>query len=258
MRKGKIAAAIITKNEGKNIAGCIERVAGWADEVIVIDGFSEDKTAEIAKKKGAKVITHRFEGDFSVERNKAMENTACDWVLHLDADDRVTEEFKRVVDDVIDSDPSINIYKFRRKNIFLGHFMEYGGWYHSIPNLTRRAKVRFEGRLHERPVAEGETGEINADIEHHPYGSIAQFVERHNRYSSIEAERIAEENKNISVKEIKKNMIGRTVKIFWKMYVKKKGYKEGAHGLVFAVLFALTNFLTWAKVWEKTINKSMR
>ena len=253
-RKSKITVAVITKNEEKNIKGCIESVRGWADEVIVVDGCSEDKTAEIATALDAKVIEHRFEGSFAQERNISMKNTKSEWVLHIDADDRVTEEFKNTVDETIDKDESVDVYKFRRKSFFLGHFMEHGGWYHYVPNLVRRDRVEFEGVLHEKPVYSGRAVEISADIEHYPYDSIAQFIERHNRYSTLEAGRIFKDIGWSKIALVQKNAIGKSFKIFWKIYVKKKGYKEGIYGMVFAILFAFMNFLVCIKYWELCIN----
>ena len=118
MRKSKITAAIIAKNEERNISGCINALKGWADEILVVDGYSDDRTVEIARSMGARVVQHKFEGDFSVERNQAHEHGTGDWILHLDADDRVTDGFKERVDSVIDEAP-VNVYKFRRKNHFL-------------------------------------------------------------------------------------------------------------------------------------------
>lgn len=250
MRKAKISAGIITKNEEKNIRGCIDTVKGWADEIVVVDGYSEDKTAFFAEELGAKVVKHHFEGDFSKERNLVMENASGDWVLHLDADERVTPDFKKKVDEIIDNSKDIDIYKFKRKNFFLGHFMQDGGWYHYIPNFVRRDKVRFEGALHERPVSDGKIGVIEADIEHYPFQDISQFITRHNRYSSIAAEKMFKNEGLSRLNEVKKKAFGRTFKLFWKMYVKKKGYKEGIYGLIFSILFASTNFLIWTKYWE--------
>ncbi len=253
MRRSKVTVAIITKNEEKNIAFCIDSVKGWADEVVVIDGYSDDKTAEIAKSLGAKVVEHRFEGNFARERNLGMENAAGDWVLHIDADDRVTQDFKDRLDEIIDSDSDVDVYKFRRKSFFLGHFMEHGGWYHFVPNLTRRDRVRFEGIVHERPVFSGKIAALEADIEHYPFDSISQFITRHNRYSTLEAERIFKEKGSSEIRNVKRNALGKSFKIFWKIYVKKQGYKEGMHGLVFAILFAFMNFLVWIKYWELCI-----
>lgn len=255
MRKSKITVAIITKNEEKNIARCIDSAKGWADEIIVVDGYSEDQTVSIAREMGARVIEHKFEGNFAKERNLGIENASGEWVLHIDADDRITRDFKGAVDDTIDKGEQIDVYKFRRKSFFLGHFMEHGGWYHYVPNLVRRDKVRFEGILHERPVFDGKMGAIEADIEHYPFDSISQFIDRHNRYSTLEAGRIFSSSGVSELPRVKVMMLRKSFKIFWKIYVKKKGYKEGLHGLVFAILFAFMNFLIWIKYWELCIKK---
>src|SRR3989338_1450780 len=141
MRKSKITVAVITKNEERNIKGCIDSAKGWADEIIVVDGYSEDQTVSIAKGMGAKVIEHKFEGNFAKERNLGLENASGKWVLHIDADDRITQDFKKAVDAAVDRDAGIDVYKFRRKSFFLGHFMEHGGWYHYVPNFIMRHKV---------------------------------------------------------------------------------------------------------------------
>ena len=250
MQRDRITAAIITKNEEKNIRDCILSVKGWADEIVVVDGYSTDSTTQIATELGAKVISHRFEGDFSIERNIAMQNASGEWVLYLDADDRVTPDFKQKVDNIIGKDASVCIYKFKRKSFFLGHFMAYGGWYHYIPNLVNREKVKFEGALHERPVCDGKIGVIEGDIEHYPFNNITDFITRHNRYSSIEAKRIYDTEGACKFAQVRKNALSRTWKIFWKMYVKKSGHKEGMYGLIFSILFAFTNFLIWVKYWE--------
>jgi len=250
MRKSTITVGIIARNEEANIGECIQRVMGWADEVVVIDGYSQDRTVEIARRMGANVFQHKFQEDFSIERNMVMDNATGDWVLHLDADDRVTEGFKKRFNTIADHSSDLDVLKFRRKNFFLGRFMKHGGWYHYIPNLVRRGKVRFEGALHERPVYVGKIGILDEDVEHHPFQTISKFVYRHNRYSSIEAENMYSKEGKAKLDQVKKQAVRKTLKIFWKTYVKKKGYKEGMHGLVFAVLFSFTNFLIWAKYWE--------
>jgi hypothetical protein len=132
--------------------------------------------------------------------------------------------------------------------------MDHGGFHHYIPNLVDKRHVRYEGVVHEVPVYKGRMGTIDADVEHYPFDSVAQFVERHNRYSDIAAREEFRKNPNLDEKYIRKQMAWKTAKLFWKSYVKKQGYKEGVYGLVFAALFALINFLKWAKYWELANN----
>ncbi len=249
MEKIPVTVVIIAKNEEKKIARCLESVR-WADEVIVVDGYSDDKTVDIARSSGARVVRHGFTGSFADDRNAGMDAASNEWVLQLDADDVVTEEFRRKMEEALSKKEDLELYKFRRKNFFLGHYMEHGGWCHYIPNLVNKTRVRFEGDIHEVPVYSGRSGVIEADIEHYPFDSIAQFIDRQNRYTGIAARRLLKDLGNLSEKKIRGNMTGRTFKIFWKSYVKKQGYKEGVYGLVFSILFALINFMTWAKYWE--------
>ena len=245
----KVSVVIIAKNEEKKIALCLESVK-WADDIVVVDGMSDDRTVEVAKSHGAKVISRQFTGSFADDRNEGMKHSTNDWVLQLDADDVVTGDFLRKMEEAFSGSSDVIVYKFRRKNFFLGHSMDHGGFHHYIPNLVNRKHVRFEGTVHEVPVYDGKIGVIEADIEHYPFDSIAQFVDRQNRYARIAARAIFDKSGILPQPAIRRELIGRTFKIFWKSYIKKQGYKEGMYGLVFAVLFSFINFLKWSHYWE--------
>jgi len=202
MRK-RLSVVIITKNEEEKIPRCLESIR-WADEVIVVDGYSTDRTVEICKKFCAKVIQHRFEGDFGLERNIGTDAASGDWILQLDGDDVVTLKLKDRIEQILLSDSPYVAYRFRRKNYFLGHFMRYGGWYHYYTHLYKKG-LEKEGILDSKII----------------------------RY----------------------NLTARPIKLFWKMYVKKMGFREGVYGLFFSVLYALVHFVKWAKYWEKVKQK---
>lgn len=257
MGKIKISAVIIAKNEEKKIANCLKSITGWADEVIVVDGLSTDRTIEICNDFCARVISHKFTGAFADDRNLGNDTARNDWVLQLDADDVVTGDFKDKAEAAIEKDAGsdIVVYKFRRKNFFLGHPMDHGGFHHFIPNLINRKKVKYEGVVHEVPVYKGAMGTIDGDIEHYPFDNIGQFVNRQNRYTDIAAAELVKTEGILSEKAIRKNMIGKSLKMFWKSYVKKQGYKEGFYGLAFGILFAFINFLKWAKYRELCYGK---
>ena len=250
----KISIVIIAKNEEKKIARCLESIR-WADDIIVVDGFSADKTCDIARSYGANVIQHKFTGSFADDRNIGMERARNDWVLQLDADEVVTEGFRQKAEEVLSKKEDAAVYKFRRKNFFLSRSMDHGGFHHYIPNLVNKNLVRFEGDIHETPVYKGKEGIIEADIEHYPFDSIGQFIERQNRYTDIAANGLFKKEGILNEREIKKNLVNKSFKIFWKSYIKKQGYKEGVYGLVFAILFALINFMKWAKYWEMAKNE---
>jgi glycosyltransferase involved in cell wall biosynthesis len=248
-QKIKVTVAVITKNEERLIGRCLDSVQ-WSDDIIVVDGMSTDKTAEIARSKGARVIEHRFTGSFADDRNLGTEMARNDWVLHIDADDVVTEDFVRKMVWAITKNEDVAVYKFRRRNHFLGHSMDHGGFHHYIPNLVKKGAVRYEGVLHETPVHKGPVGTIEADINHYPFDTIQQFVDRQCRYADIAAKNMLKTDGVLDEKAIRKGLAGRSFKVFWKSYVKKQGYKDGLYGLVFAVLFAFINFIKWAKYWE--------
>ena len=247
----KISVVIIAKNEEKKIGRCLDSVK-WADEVIVVDGFSTDRTPQIVAGHGARLVQHKFTGAFADDRNLGNDSARNDWVLQLDADDVVAADFKDKMEAALSTGGGKVVYKFRRVNFFLGHRMDHGGFHHFIPNLINRKHVKYEGVVHEVPVYNGGMGTLVADIEHYPFDSIGQFVERQNRYASIAAKELLRTEGRLGEKAVRKNMIGRSLKLFFKSYVKKQGYKEGLYGLIFGILFSLINFLKWAKYWELT------
>ncbi len=247
--RATLSAVVLTKNEEPRIARCLASVR-WADEIIVVDGMSTDRTVEICRRFGARVVPHAFEGSFAQERNLGMDHAGGDWVLQIDADDVVTPAFRAVVERLLADTPSHAAFKFRRKSYLMGRFMRYGGWHHYLPNLVRRDAVRYEGVVHERPIVRGTIGQLEADVEHHPCDSLSEFLTRHNRYTTLAASELWRLQPMISQRQLRTLLIRRPWKTFWKSYVKKGGFREGLHGLVFAMFFAGVEFLKWAKYWE--------
>ena len=249
VRKYTISAIVLSRNSEDKIGDCLKSLSGWADEVIVVDGESRDKTVEIARGMGAKVYSHSFLGAFSAERNFGTEKASGEWILQLDSDEVVSEEFKKQCDAILPA-TKFAAFKFMRRNYFLGRGFTHGGWYHRSQHLFRKGLARYEGRVHESMVVNGEVGDIDADVLHYPFDSISEFIERQNRYTGLQAQDILE-MENPSQKAIKYNLYWKPLKLFKKMYLNKKGYREGLHGFIFSVLFAWVHFLKWCKVWEK-------
>ncbi len=244
-----ITAVILTRNEADQIEQCLDSIR-WVDEVIVVDGQSTDETPEICRRRGAKVISHAFNGSFAEERNLGADQATQDWVLQLDADDRVTPEFRTAAEALLKNGTPHAAYRFRRKNFFLGHPMRRGGWTHYSLHFFRRGKARYRGRVHEELVVEGSIGTLEASIDHHPFQSIEEFIDRQNRYTTLEALDLLDKRGRVSEREIRYQIMIRPAKLFWKMYVKKGGFLEGMHGLIFSGLFSFVHFLRWAKLWE--------
>lgn len=250
MPKQTLAVVIITKNEEDKIARCLQSVK-WADEIIVVDDLSEDKTVEICQSYGAKVISHKSYSNFDQQRNIGIDNATSDWMLQMDADEIVPGNLKQEIQKVISENTGYTAFQFRRKNFFLGHFMRYGGFYGPYAlKLFKTAKGRYFRRIHETLKVEGKIGTIQADIEHYPFQSIAQNIERANIYTSIEAKSMLDEDDLSYQKKIKYNLTIRPLKIFWKMFIKRKAYKDGMYGLIFSILFTFGPMLKWMKYWE--------
>jgi glycosyltransferase involved in cell wall biosynthesis len=148
-----ISVCIITKNEAENIAACIRSVA-WADEIIVVDNFSEDNTPQIAESLGAKVYIEDWKG-FGAQKNSAIHKASGDWILSLDADERVTDSLRIEIQQRLDLKNSVSGYYIPRKNYFCGKWIRYGGWYPDYSlRLFRKISGRFENRsVHEKVLS---------------------------------------------------------------------------------------------------------
>ena len=251
----RLSVVVLTKNEEARIRRCLDSVR-WADEVVVVDGMSTDRTVEICESLGARVIRHPFEGSFAQERNLGLEQATGDWVLQIDADDVVTPSFRTAVERLLSGPQPFDAFKFRRKSYLLGRFMRYGGWYHYLPNLVRRGAVIYEGRVHERPNVRGAIGLLEADVEHHPCEDLTAFLSRHNRYTSIQARELLEEGWRPPHGPLLRWMLRRPWKTFWKSYFKKQGFREGMHGFLFAVLYAWIELVKWVKCSEASRHRN--
>lgn len=246
-----LSVVIMTKNSADLVRGTLESVAGWADEIVVVDGFSQDRTVDICREFGAKVIQNRWDGyRFCTERNLGTSRATSDWCLHIDPDERATPELKREVRRMLEQGTPHDAFDFLKKNYFLGRWMRHGGWHHYSRHLFRRARGHYEGVIHETLIADGTVGKINAAVEHYPFTSISQFVNRHNGYSKREALAKLEAEGRLPAAKVWHEITRRPLKRFFKFYVKKMGFMDGWHGLLFSVLFAWVHFINWAKYWE--------
>lgn len=250
-KRETVSAVIMTYNGADLVEGTLKSVKGWVDEIVVIDGFSTDRTVEICKSYGAKVVQNKWDGyRFCTERNLGNQHATSDWCFHVDPDERATPEFRDAVLKILEKGTDCNAFEFRKKNFFLGRWMKRGGWFHYSLHFFRRGKAYYDGVIHEKLIVDGKVGKIEAAVEHYPFTSVSQFVNRHNGYSTREGMAVIEEKGLLPEKDVEFELKKKPVKRFFKFYVKKGGFLEGTHGLVFSVLFAWVHFLNWAKYWE--------
>ena len=245
----KLTAIILTKNEEKNIADCIASVL-WADEVVVFDSFSQDGTVEIAREAGATVLKHPFH-DFAQQRNAALDAVDCDWVFFVDADERATPELAVEVRRVI-QDESPSGWWVPRHNYILGRVIRHAGWYPDYQlRLLRQGHARYDPQreVHEIVILAGEEGYLANPLIHYNYDTLAQFVERQNRYTDYEARILFDQG----LRPRPHNFILQPLREFRRRYVSLKGYRDGFQGLLLSLLMAyytLVMYLRLRRLWQ--------
>ena len=251
MPRETISAVIMTKDCESLIEGTLKSVAGWVDEIVVLDGFSKDRTVEICRSYTDKVYQNRWDGyRFCTERNLGTEKATSDWCFHVDPDERATPQFRDAVLTMLSRGTSFDAFEFRKKNYFIGKWMRHGGWFHYSLHLFRRGHAHYDGVIHESLIVGGKVGRLEAAVEHYPFTSISQFLQRHNGYSTREAQAKFEECGILPEAEQFFQFKQKPLKRFFKFYIRKKGFLDGAHGFIFSVLFAWVHFLNWVKYWE--------
>jgi glycosyltransferase involved in cell wall biosynthesis len=241
-----VSVAIITKNEERNIEDALKSVAD-AREIIVVDSFSSDKTVEICRKYTEKVFQHHWEG-FAKQKQKAVDYAGGEWILILDADERVTPELKTEIKSAI-SNANCNGYYIPRENYFIGKWIKHGGWWpDQTLRLFKKDKGHFEVReVHEKVVVEGQTAYLKNPLKHYTYRSISDFVSRADNYSTLAAREIKKYSGNAG-------LFSFTIKplaTFIKMYFLRRGFLDGTRGLILALLYSYYTLLKYVKVWER-------
>lgn len=250
----KISVAIATYNEEENIADCLDSVKDWIWEIVLVDGFSSDHTVEIAQRYGSKVIKSKNVPIFHINKQKAIDECSGDWILQLDADERVSHELKEeIVGTLKNQDTDINGYRLPRKNWFLGRFLKKGGQY---PDYTLRLFRKGKGKLpcksvHEQAEVEGKVGYLKNDLIHLADPNFERYLTRFNRYTSLIAQEMVDKNAGLNFLS---GLNYFTVKpIFWFLwtYFRHKGYQDGFPGFIFSSFSAFRYVIAYIKYWEK-------
>jgi glycosyltransferase involved in cell wall biosynthesis len=239
-----LSVTIITLNEERNLRPCLESVR-FADEIIVVDSGSRDSTPSIAKEFNARVFLEPWKG-FAGQKNSAQEKAKGPWILNIDADERVTEELRLEIQKVLQSDPSEVGFRMPRKNFFCGQWIRYGGWYPNTQlRLYRKEAGRFAHReVHEQVEVKGPVGTLTSPLEHYTYRSISDYIQRMDRYSELSARQYLKEGRRLSWPEI----LLRSWFTFIQMWVLKRGFLDGANGLILAALYSQYTFLKYSKL----------
>jgi glycosyltransferase involved in cell wall biosynthesis len=239
----KISATIITFNEEKNIARAIESLR-CADEILVVDSGSTDRTVELAEKHGARVLERNWTG-YADQKNWAAAQAANDWILSLDADEALSEMLEAEIWQWKKNGPTAKAYTMPRQAQYLGQWIRYSGWYpdRKIRLYDRRA-ARWEGKfVHEGLKVEGRIGAFESTLLHFTCQSLSEHLRTMDRYTTLAAEQLVEQGARISVGQL----LWKPWWEFIRTYFLKRGFLDGAEGLAIAWMGALYVFLKYAK-----------
>lgn len=255
-KKHTISIAIATYNEEDNIEKCLKAVSNWADEIIIADGNSQDKTTKIASKfKKVKIIKTTNKPLFHINKNIAIDACTSDWILQLDADEIVTLKLKEEINSYLEkniNDVRQNGFWVPRKNYFLGTFLKKGGQY---PDPTIRFYKKGKGRLpcvdvHEQAKIEGAVGYLKNDLEHYADTSFSKYLLRHNRYTTLLAQELQQKKIKINFFNFLNYYIFKPCWWFFISFFRHKGYVDAFPGFVFAYFSALRFPIAYTKYWE--------
>jgi len=244
----KISAYILTYNEAEKIEAAISSVL-WADEVVVVDSFSVDRTGQIARALGARVVDVQFKG-FGDLRNRAIEACSFDWIFSLDADERCTEAVRDEILTLLADSPSHDVYMVPRRSYMMGRWIRGSGWYPNFrqPQLFRKGAIRYTLE----PVHEGyevlgvrTVGHLKNAVWQIPFRNLEEVINKMNRYSTLGASKLA--NKRVSMA----TAFGHGIWSFIKHYIFKLGFIDGWAGFVIAFGNFEGTFYRYAKSYEE-------
>lgn len=242
-----LSVILITKNEAENIRACLESV-GWADEIVVVDSGSTDETVEIAREFTGKVYLHPDWPGFGPQKNRALDYATGDWVLSIDADERVTPELHAEIESVL-TDTGAIAYRIPRLSSFCGRFMRHSGWRPDyVLRLFRRDMGRFsEAQVHESVEVRGEVKNLQCDLLHYSYRDFDDVLAKLNLYSSASAKQMAERGKRGGLA----TAILHGAWAFFRTYVLRAGFLDGREGFMLAVMNAENSYYRYIKLWLK-------
>ncbi len=244
----KISVLILTKNEEKNIKDCLASVV-WADEIIVVDDYSEDKTTERCKMLDlrCKIFQRHLNGDFAGQRNFALSQASGDWVLYVDADERVTKELSEEIRRVASQASDTPAFRVKRKNYYFGrHEWPY---IEKIPRLFKKENLNgWQGRLHESPRIEEGIGDLKGFLLHYTHQDLSSMLANTIEWSKIEAQlRLKAGHPQVTWWRFPRVMLTE----FFKYYFGQGGWRAGTVGLMESLYQSFSIFITYARLWEE-------
>lgn len=249
----QLSVLVITRNEAHNIASCLQSVA-WADEIVVVDAESDDETVAIARQFTPRVFVRPWAG-FAAARQFALNQCRGDWVLWLDADERVPDALRAEIRQTL-ARPDRDAYEIPRLAWFLGRWIRHGGWYPGyVLRLFRRQMGRFNQALvHEGVIVEGRTGRLRNHLLHYTDHTLQHYFNKFNHYTSLAAQQLAAQGVRFRLIDL----LLRPPFMFCRMYLLRRGFLDGLQGFILAMLSACYVFVKYAKLWERSASPMHR
>ncbi len=244
---GKLTIIVLTKNEEQNVRECLE-TAAWADELIVCDSFSTDRTPEIALEYTPNVVQHEYM-HYGAQQNWIIPQAASEWVMILDADERMSPELQAAIKTAIKPGGDCDAFRVLRRTYFLGKIIDHCGWGCDYTNrLFRRDKGRYaDKQVHANVVIEGgRIGTINDYLIHYTDRDLRNYFEKFDRYSSLRAADMFRRGERFRLWKLLLKPPAR----FIRMYILKLGFLDGLHGLLLCLLSSMNSVARYAKLWE--------
>ena len=244
----KLSVTIVTLNEERNIRDALESVK-WADEIIVVDSGSSDKTVDICKEYTDKVFYNAWPG-MNAQKAFARNLTSWEWLLNIDADERISPELAVEIQDVLKKGGNCDGYFVPRKVYYLGRWIDHSGWYPDYKiRFFRTEKGKWAGiDPHDAVVVDGKVGYLKGNLYHFTYESIEDHISTMNNLTSVAAREYQKRNKKGGIL----SLVARPPMAFLKKYILKQGFRDGLPGFIIAISSAYYVFLKYSKLWELT------
>ncbi|MES2393673.1 MAG: glycosyltransferase family 2 protein [Acidobacteriota bacterium] len=256
-----LSVAIVTLNEEANLARTLASVQ-WADEIIVVDSGSTDRTQQIARDYGARVIERPWPG-FAAQKNFAIEQCTSDWILTLDADEELSLDLQRQLRTLLVSHPTTDAFYLKRRNLFLGRWIKHGGFYPDPKlRLFRRSTANFAPKFEDRPVHEiitfdGAAGTLDYDIIHHAYPTLSTYIEHMDRYSNLGADLLIARGRTFSSLPtfLARTFLFPHFTFVWN-YIFRLGFLDGREGLLLHFYHSVYASWKYAKAWDRSRSRN--
>ena len=243
-----LSAIVITRNEAHNLDDCLQSMKGLVNEIIVVDSQSTDETVAIAKRHGAQVSQPADWPGFGPQKNRALDLATCEWVLSIDADERVTPELRAEIQNVLQDRPEGVAFEIPRLSWYCGRFMRHSGWHPDyVLRLFPRKSGRFtEDMVHERLATTLEIKQLSNILLHYSFLNFSQVLTKINAYSEASSTQAYLKGKRANVF----TAIGHGGWAFFKTYFLKAGFLDGQHGLALAISNAEGSYYRYLKIWR--------